>query len=104
MKHTVQPVIKNKKVLVVGLGRSGLWTARFLAERGARVTVSDKKPKSGLDPEIIDELQGRGVTLDTVADYAGQGVDIISAGALTHSAPAVDMSLEILEWTSAKTS
>ena len=45
-----------------------------------------------------------GVTLDTVAEYAGQGVDIISAGALTHSAPAIDMSLEILEWTSVETS
>ncbi len=34
-----------------------------------------------------------GVTLDNVADVAGTGVDQISIGALTHSAPALDLSL-----------
>lgn len=34
-----------------------------------------------------------GVTLDTVRDIAGTGVDFISVGALTHSAPALDLSL-----------
>lgn len=34
-----------------------------------------------------------GVNLTTVAEIAATGVDIISAGALTHSAPAVDLSL-----------
>jgi len=37
-----------------------------------------------------------GVTLDNVRAYAESGVDYISVGALTHSAPAVDMSLRIL--------
>ena len=36
--------LKNKRVLVVGLGKSGLAAARFLKERGARVTVSDARP------------------------------------------------------------
>ncbi len=34
-----------------------------------------------------------GVTLDTLRDIAGTGVDFISVGALTHSAPALDLSL-----------
>jgi nicotinate-nucleotide pyrophosphorylase (carboxylating) len=37
-----------------------------------------------------------GVTLDTVRGIAETGVDYISVGALTHSAPALDVSL-ILE-------
>lgn len=37
-----------------------------------------------------------GVTLDTVASIAATGVDFISSGALTHSARAVDFSLELL--------
>ncbi len=37
-----------------------------------------------------------GVTLDTVRDIAATGVDFVSVGALTHSAPALDLSL-ILE-------
>lgn len=36
-----------------------------------------------------------GVTLDTVRDIAGTGVDFISVGALTHSARAIDYSLEL---------
>ncbi|MGH2986809.1 MAG: carboxylating nicotinate-nucleotide diphosphorylase, partial [Solirubrobacterales bacterium] len=34
-----------------------------------------------------------GVTLDNVAEIAAAGVDMISIGALTHSAPALDLSL-----------
>ena len=36
-----------------------------------------------------------GVTLDTIRDIAETGVDEISVGALTHSAPALDVSLEL---------
>lgn len=44
------------------------------------------------------ELEASGnVTLDNVADIAATGVDFISVGALTHSAPALDISLEIIE-------
>ncbi len=38
-----------------------------------------------------------GVTLETVGGIAATGVDFISAGALTHSAPAIDYSLELIE-------
>jgi nicotinate-nucleotide pyrophosphorylase (carboxylating) len=43
-------------------------------------------------PEI--EVSG-GIGLDTVRAYAETGVDYVSVGALTHSAPALDLSLEI---------
>ena len=36
-----------------------------------------------------------GVNLATVRDIAATGVDRVSVGALTHSAPAVDLSLEV---------
>src|ERR1700678_4551746 len=36
--------LSKKRVLVVGLGKSGLAAAQFLKERGARVTVSDARP------------------------------------------------------------
>jgi nicotinate-nucleotide pyrophosphorylase (carboxylating) len=38
-----------------------------------------------------------GVNLHTVAAIAETGVDFISVGALTHSAPAIDLSMELLE-------
>jgi nicotinate-nucleotide pyrophosphorylase (carboxylating) len=40
------------------------------------------------------EISG-GVTLDRMADVAVTGADFVSIGALTHSAPAVDISFEI---------
>jgi nicotinate-nucleotide pyrophosphorylase (carboxylating) len=40
------------------------------------------------------EVSG-GVTLDTVAAFADAGADLISVGALTHSAPALDIGLDV---------
>lgn len=45
-------------------------------------------------PGIELEASG-GVSLDTVADIAKAGVDRISVGALTHSAPSLDIGLDI---------
>jgi len=42
----------------------------------------------------LTEASG-GVSLETVARIAQTGVDLISVGKLTHSAPAVDISLEL---------
>ncbi len=42
----------------------------------------------------LTEASG-GVTLDTVRPIAETGVDLISVGALTHSAPAADISMEL---------
>ena len=39
------------------------------------------------------EVSG-GVTLERIPRIAAAGVDVISAGALTHSAPAVDLGLD----------
>jgi nicotinate-nucleotide pyrophosphorylase (carboxylating) len=52
--------------------------------------------------EAVRRVAGRfkieasgGVTLDSVKDIAETGVDLISSGALTHSAPIVDIGLDI---------
>jgi nicotinate-nucleotide pyrophosphorylase (carboxylating) len=37
-----------------------------------------------------------GITLQTVQQIAETGVDYISTGAITHSAPALDISMEIM--------
>ena len=41
--------LKGKKVLVVGLARTGMAAVRFLAGRGARVKVSEAKPAKDLE-------------------------------------------------------
>ncbi len=44
--------LKDKRVLVVGLGKSGVASALFLKAHGARVTVSDTKSGDELRNEI----------------------------------------------------
>jgi UDP-N-acetylmuramoylalanine--D-glutamate ligase len=44
--------LRGKKVMVLGLARTGQSTARFLAQEGAIVLVSDLRPAADLDPEL----------------------------------------------------
>ena len=55
----------KKKVVVVGLGVSGLWVARWLAGQGADVTVSEIKPEIDLDPDICADIRELGAKLET---------------------------------------
>lgn len=52
-----EPDLKGKKVMVLGLARTGMDTARFLASRQARVCVSDQKSAAELK-EPVASLQG----------------------------------------------
>ena len=60
-------------------------------------TVAGLRDETAGDHEIALEASG-GVTLDNVRDIAETGVEFISIGALTHSAPTLDFSL-LLELT-----
>ena len=53
----------GKRVLVVGLGKSGVAAAFFLKEHGARVTVSDAKTEDQLR-ELIPALLDRGIVVE----------------------------------------
>ncbi len=46
---------------------------------------------AGLPEHTLAEASG-GITIETVPDYAATGVDVISMGSLTHSAPSLDLS------------
>jgi nicotinate-nucleotide pyrophosphorylase (carboxylating) len=51
--------------------------------------------RSGDPRRPLLEVSGR-VDLDTVRDYATTGADLVSIGALTHSAPVLDIGLDVL--------
>ncbi len=61
--------VKGKRVLVVGLGKSGIASALFLADHGARVAVSDTKSEEDLHHEI-PQLLDRGIGVE--AGYHGE--------------------------------
>jgi UDP-N-acetylmuramoylalanine--D-glutamate ligase len=56
--------VKGKRILVVGLGKSGVAAALFLQARGARVTVSDAKAEEQLRQEI-PALLDQGITVES---------------------------------------
>jgi UDP-N-acetylmuramoylalanine--D-glutamate ligase len=84
--------LANKRVLVVGLGTSGVAAALFLQARGAHVTVSDAKPQEQLGQEI-PVLLDHGIAVETGGHgertFRGQDFIVVSPGVPVDSAPLV---------------
>jgi UDP-N-acetylmuramoylalanine--D-glutamate ligase len=84
--------VNNKRVLVVGLGKSGVASALFLKAKGARVTVSDSKPQDQLK-EQIPVLLDNGIAVETGGHgertFGGQDLIVVSPGVPTDSPPLV---------------
>src|SRR4029077_1698349 len=78
--------LNNKRVLVVGLGKSGVASALFLKGHGARVTVSDTKPQDQLKDEI-PVLLDQGIVVETGGHgertFRGQDLIVVSPGVPT---------------------
>jgi nicotinate-nucleotide pyrophosphorylase (carboxylating) len=115
-------LIKDNHVAAAGSIGRAVAAARRAAPHVARVEVEAGSLvqvraglRAGADVILLDNLSparvaeavrliaGRalvevsgGITLANIRDYALPGVDVISVGALTHSAPAADLSLEVI--------
>jgi nicotinate-nucleotide pyrophosphorylase (carboxylating) len=114
-------LIKENHIAAAGSVGAAIEGARRLAPHTLRVEIEcetlaqvEEARRAGADAMLLDnmaledirraralagesailEVSG-GVSLDTVRAIAETGVDIISVGALTHSAPAVDISMRI---------
>jgi nicotinate-nucleotide pyrophosphorylase (carboxylating) len=114
-------LIKDNHITAAGGIAAALKAARAGAPHGLRIEIEcatlaevDAALIGGADAILLDNMsvseladavrhiRGRaiveasgGVTLDTIRAIAETGVDLISVGALTHSAPAVDISMKI---------
>ncbi len=75
--------LKDKKILVVGLARTGAATVQFLSRRGARVKVSDAKTAAELAP-FLGPLQGLSVDWEmgghTEAFFSDADLIVMSPG------------------------
>src|SRR5437763_1155538 len=82
--------LNGKRVLVVGLGRSGVASALFLKSRGARVTVSDSKSEDQLTEEI-PALLDKGITVETGGHgertFQNQDLIVVSPGVPADAEP-----------------
>lgn len=115
-------MIKDNHVAAAGSIRKAVAAARRAAPHLSRIEVEtdtlsqvDAAVAAGADVILLDNMQptqirnavqriaGRalveisgGVTLANLADYVLPGVDVISIGALTHSAVAADLSMDMV--------
>jgi len=96
--------IRNNRpqLLEIEVEASDLNQVKEALESGVDIIMLDnmdlndvQKAVSLVDGRALVEVSG-GVTLDTLAEVANTGVDIISIGALTHSARAVDISMRVV--------
>src|SRR5258708_6503547 len=82
--------LNGKRVLVVGLGKSGVASALFLKAHGARVTVSDTKSGDELHNEI-PVLLDHGITVETGGHgertFRGQDLIVVSPGVPVDAPP-----------------
>ena len=84
--------LTNKRALVVGLGKSGVASALFLKQHGARVTVSDSKPEAELGQDI-PTLLDQGIAVETGGHgertFRGQDLIVVSPGVPVDAPPLV---------------
>ena len=84
--------LNGKRVLVVGLGKSGVASALFMKAHGARVTVSDTKSGDELRNEI-PVLLDNGITVETGGHgdrtFQGQDLIVVSPGVPVDAPPLV---------------
>ena len=114
-------LIKDNHVAAVGGVEEAVQRARRNVPHGMKIEVEvatldelDAAVAAGADAVLLDNMQPEavaeavkraggkamleasgGITLANVRGYAETGVDLISIGALTHSAPNVDVALEV---------
>jgi UDP-N-acetylmuramoylalanine--D-glutamate ligase len=80
--------ISGQNILVVGLARSGVAAAEFLASRGARVTVNDAQPESELKDATA--LREKGIEIIAGSHPAG----LFEKSDLIVASPGVPLALE----------
>lgn len=84
--------LKGRKTLILGAGKSGIASAKFLAERGAVVALHDKKPVAEWSDEAksLKEKFGVGLIEGNLPSWLLDQIDlvVISPGVPTNTIPA----------------
>jgi len=85
--------IKNKNITVFGLARSGIAAAKKLLSLGAKVTISEIKPASGIDHSLLKELQ----KLRIDVELGGHSLKVVESAELIVVSPGIHLDIPVLE-------
>ena len=83
--------LKGQRILVIGLGKTGIASVRFLMGQGAKVTATDEKPQSELK-DAVHELGSLSANLE----FCGYNTDVLSRVDMIVPSPGVPPSNIIL--------
>ncbi len=84
--------LHGKKVLVVGLARTGIATAKFLKAKGSLVTTTEVKPKEETK-EAVQELEG----MDISSEWGGHQTETFLKQDMIVVSPGVDLSIDPIQ-------
>jgi UDP-N-acetylmuramoylalanine--D-glutamate ligase len=90
--HDTPPRLTGARVAVVGAARSGLALARFLLDRGAKVTLTDARPAEALSP-AVREIGARGAALE----LGGHRTETLAGADLVAVSPGVPLAIPPIE-------
>ncbi|NQT29251.1 MAG: UDP-N-acetylmuramoyl-L-alanine--D-glutamate ligase [Candidatus Saganbacteria bacterium] len=83
---------KDKKITIFGMAKSGISAARRLNALGARVLITEKRPASSIDQNLILELQKLGIELE----LGGHSERALGSTDLIVVSPGVHLDIPIL--------
>ena len=84
--------MKDKRVLIVGMGRSGRAAAGALIEKGAEVSIQDSKKAADFEPEFLEKMRGAGVK-----EYLGCTPEDMAAFDMLVLSPGVPPRLDFIQ-------
>jgi UDP-N-acetylmuramoylalanine--D-glutamate ligase len=84
--------LKGKKVLVVGLAKTGVATARFLREKGARISATEMRRS-----EEMKETAREMAEMDLTVEWGGHQAETFRKQDLIVVSPGVDLAIEPIQ-------
>lgn len=94
--------LNRRKVLVVGLARTGLATVRFLKTKGAIISATEVKTKEEMK-EVLREMEGLGIPMEwgghTAKGFLNQDLIVLSPGVDPTTQPvqeALDKGIQVI--------
>ncbi|MCD6388599.1 MAG: UDP-N-acetylmuramoyl-L-alanine--D-glutamate ligase [Desulfobulbaceae bacterium] len=94
----IREKIETGRVVVMGLGKSGLAAARFLLRQGAEVMVSEGADRETIKPEILAWLTEKNIR----SEFGGHSAELFVSADLIVVSPGVPLDLPVLQAARAK--
>ena len=83
----------DKKVLILGLSKSGVAAARYLNEKGADCYITEKKALQEKDYELVNELNGLGIK----TEFENHSEDFLNDAYIAVTSPGIPPQSEIMQ-------